>query len=202
MDFSKYSIQELNQSLKSIDKEAYPENYRALLLEFEKRRPEIEQLSKEEQEEFSISIDQRLNLLSWLQISTCTGFIIVALFFSSRGGDFIGTAIYLAIAVFNGIAGYMLLKRRELGFEVSYVNQILQLFTFNIGTVFYSYTGLGSLLVGIENGLFFKFSIINPDFRLYFGDDLGSFGFGIDLVALFFILVLNSCRDSSEAQGS
>ncbi|CAM4188766.1 hypothetical protein [Pseudoalteromonas byunsanensis] len=195
MDYSKYSINELLDCLNNIDKDAHPENYEKLILELEKRKPELEAFQKQEQEEFTFSTENRVKLLSWLQIATCVGFTIafVNVLFGSR--ELIDLIVYGFIAVFNGLAGYKLLKRSRYGYELSYLNQILQILTINTGTLFFTYTGLGSFLIGIEGELFFRANILSTDFRFYTGENLGQFGFGVDLVAIFFLSVLHSCRE-------
>jgi hypothetical protein len=194
MDYSKYTTSELLGSLNSIDKNAYPENYAKLVAELEKRKPEIEAMEQRNLEEFAFSTENRLKLLSWLQIATSVGFGIAFISFLINSQEIIDLAVYGTIAIFNGFAGYRLLKRESYGYELSYINQILQVVTINTGFLFFSYTGLGSLLVGIEDGIFFRFNVLSTDFRLIFGDNLGQFGFGIDLLALFFLWVLNSCK--------
>jgi hypothetical protein len=195
MDYSKYSTSELLGSLNSIDKNAYPENYTKLVAEIEKRKPEIEAMEQRNLEEFAFSTENRLKLLSWLQIATSVGFGIAFISVLMNSQEIIDLAVYGIISVFNGFAGYRLLKRESYGFELSYINQILQIITINTGFLFFSYTGLGSLLVGIEDGIFFRFNVLSTDFRLIFGENSGQFGLGIDLLALFFLCVLNSCKE-------
>jgi hypothetical protein len=181
--------------LNNIDKEAHPKNHEKLILEVEKRKPELEAFQKQKQEEFTFSTENRVKLLSWLQIATSLGFTIafVNVLFGSK--ELVDLIIYGIIAVFNGVAGYKLLKRSRYGYELSYLNQILQILTINTGTLFFTYTGLGSFLIGIEGELFFRANVLNTDFRFYTGENLGQFGFGIDLVAIFFLSVLHSCRE-------
>lgn len=196
MDYSKYTINELIDCVNNIDKDTNPENYKKLITEIDKRKPDIEAFKNKQHEEFSFSTENKIKLLSWLQIATSVGFLIAfinVLLGSMEPTDLI---IYSIIASFNGVAGYRLLKRASYGFELSYINQILQIVTFNTGTLFFTYTGLGSFLVGIESStVFFNFSILNADFRLYVGEALGQFTVGVDLVAVFFIFVLNSCKE-------
>lgn len=195
MDYSKYSVSELMDCLNNIDKDAHPENYQKLISEVEKRKPEIEAAQKLEEEKFTFSTENRVKLLSWLQIATCVGFTIAFanVLFGSK--ELLDLIVYGTIAVFNGVAGYKLLKRSRYGYELSYLNQILQILTINTGTLFFTYTGLGSFLIGIEGELFFRANILSTDFRFYTGENLGQFGFGIDLVAIFFLSVLHSCRE-------
>ena len=195
MDYSKYSVNELMDCLNNIDKDAHPENYKKLVLEVENRKPEIEVAQKQDQEEFTFSTENRVKLLSWLQIATCVGFTIAFADVLIGSMELLDLIVYGVIAVFNGVAGYKLLKRSRYGYELSYLNQILQILTINTGTLFFTYTGLGSFLIGIEGELFFRANILSTDFRFYTGENLGQLGFGGDLVALFFLSVLHSCRE-------
>ena len=195
MDYSKYSVNELMDCLNNIDKDAHPENYKKLVLEVENRKPEIEVAQKKDQEEFTFSTENRVKLLSWLQIATCVGFTIAFADVLIGSMELLDLIVYGVIAVFNGVAGYKLLKRSRYGYELSYLNQILQILTINTGTLFFTYTGLGSFLIGIEGELFFRANILSTDFRFYTGENLGQLGFGVDLVAIFFLSVLHSCRE-------
>ena len=196
MDYSNYTINELMDSANNIDKDAHPENYKNLIAELDKRKPDIEAFERKVHEEFSFSTENRIKLLSWLQIATFVGFSIAFINVLLGSMETVDLIVYGIIAFLNGIAGYRLLKRQKYGFELSYINQILQILTINTGTLFFTYTGLGSFLIGIEgSSLFFNFSILNADFRLYTGEALGKFTVGIDLVAIFFLFVLNSCKE-------
>jgi hypothetical protein len=181
--------------LNNIDIDAHPENYKKLVLEVENRKPEIEVAQKQDQEEFTFSTENRVKLLSWLQIATCVGFTIAFADVLIGSMELLDLIVYGVIAVFNGVAGYKLLKRSRYGYELSYLNQILQILTINTGTLFFTYTGLGSFLIGIEGELFFRANILSTDFRFYTGENLGQLGFGVDLVAIFFLSVLHSCRE-------
>ena len=198
MDYSKYSINELMDSVNNIDKNAHPKNYQKLICEMDKRKPEIEAFEKQEQEEFSFSTENRMKLLSWLQIATSVGFAIAFVNVILGSMEPIDLSVYAIIAIFNGIAGYKLLNRESYGYELSYINQILQILTINTGTLFFTYTGLGGLLIGVgsDYDLFFSGSILNTDFRFITADNITSdITIGIDLLALFFLGVLNSCKE-------
>ena len=193
MDYSRYSIQELQESLSSIDKDAYPDRYQKLLAEFESRKEEVEQHQEDEEEKFYVTVNSRLNILAWLQLITCLGFIYAGVTKLHDQFTFFNLAIFLGTTALNGMAGYLLLKRIKLGLHLSFFNQIAQLLAFNLGFIYYSYSGLGHLMVVIQNGISFKASILSPSFQFLWGSDLG-LGVGLDLVALFFIYLLNTCR--------
>jgi len=193
MDYSRYSIQELQESLSSIDKEAYTDRYQKLLAEFESRKEEVEQHQEDEEEKFYVTVNSRLNILAWLQLITCLGFIHAGVTKLHDQFTFFNLAIFLGTTALNGMAGYLLLKRIKQGLHLSFFNQIAQLLAFNLGFIYYSYSGLGHLMVVIQNGISFKASILSPSFQFLWGSDLG-LGVGLDLVALFFIYLLNTCR--------
>lgn len=195
MDYSKYSIDELLDSLNNIDKDAYPENYTSLVAELDKRKPELEAKEMRDLEQFTFSTESRLKVLSWLQIATAVGFGFAFVNVLLDSLEVVDLVVYGIIAIFNGLAGYRLLKRHKLGYELSYINQILQVLTVNTGFLFYSYTGLGSFLIGIEDGIFFRFNLLSTDFRLITGENLGQLGLGLDVLALFFLGVLHSCKE-------
>lgn len=56
MDYSRYSILELQESLSSIDKDAYPDRYQKLLQEFQTRKAEVEQHQQGEEEKFYVEL--------------------------------------------------------------------------------------------------------------------------------------------------
>ncbi|KGJ93506.1 hypothetical protein [Thalassotalea sp. ND16A] len=192
MDFSKYTLNELFDVSKSIDKEKYPENFEKLQKELALRKPELDNYLLEQTESHKFTVESRIKLLSWLQIATCVGFIYMFIDFFLNDGDVIGLIVYAVIALFNGVSGYLLLKKKTFGMKLSFVNQALQLVSINTGTFVYSYTGLGDLSFGISDGFFMRFSMLSPDFRLFIGNFSNSWLL-IDVVAIFFFSVLISC---------
>ncbi|MFY8274784.1 hypothetical protein AAEU32_11735 [Pseudoalteromonas sp. SSDWG2] len=190
VNYSNYTISELEECLRSIDKHAYPENYQLLQQEITARQSEIEVYHKQQYAQFVITTQKRLTLISWLQLFTALAFIIVGIAaFQQSVAD---ASILFVIACFNALSGYFLLKRKRLGFYLSYLNQVLQLFSVSLGTVYFSYGGVGTLMLVIQDGIEFTGTIFNPYFYFFLGKDLG-FAVAIDLVAFFFLGVLHSC---------
>lgn len=196
MDYSRYTLAELNESLASIDKEAFPENYQKLLAELENRKDEVEHYTAEQEQKQLFRVETRLNILSILQLSTMLGFLYLAYSSYSNLGVSFTSALVLLIAIFNGVAGWLLHKRRKLGFRLSFINQAAQLIALNVGFFYYSYSGLGTLMVILQDGIELQAYLLNPSVRVLFGEDLG-LGIGIDLLALAFISLLNTCRDET-----
>jgi len=197
VNYSSYSISELKESLETIDKDAYPDNYRNLIEELNSRKDEVQNQEKEQTESFIKKSENRLKILTWLQAVTAIAFIYVGFINFNTEQQAWVNIIPFGIAIFNGLAGYYLFKRERLGFNLSIVNQILQLLTVNLGFVYFSYSGLGSLMVVIQDGIAVKANIFSPSYNILYGSDLG-FGVGIDLLALFFLALLYSSRENLE----
>ena len=197
MNYSSYSISELKESLETIDKDAYPDNYRNLIEELNSRKDEVQNQEKERTESFIKKSENRLKILTWLQAVTAIAFIYLGFINFNTEQQAWVNIIPFGIAIFNGLAGYYLFKRERLGFNLSIVNQILQLLTVNLGFVYFSYSGLGSLMVVIQDGIAVKANIFSPSYNILYGSNLG-FGVGVDLLALFFLALLYSSRENLE----
>ncbi|RZF82960.1 hypothetical protein EXT46_05775 [Pseudoalteromonas sp. CO325X] len=197
MDYSSYSIPELQESLSNIDKHAYPDRYQKLLNELEVRKEEVEQYQQNEEDKFHITVHSRLNILAWLQIITCIGFLYVGVASLFEQVTLLNVAILLAASILNGLAGYLLLKRKKSGFHLSLFNQVAQLLSLNLGFIYYSYSGLGYLAVVLQDGISLKASLFDPLLHLLWGSHLG-FGVGLDLVSLFFVGLLSSCKNEKD----
>ena len=197
MNYSSYSISELKESLETIDKDAYPDNYRNLIEELNSRKDEVQNQEKEQTESFIKKSENRLKILTWLQAVTAIAFIYLGFINFNTEQQAWVNIIPFGIAIFNGLAGYYLFKRERLGFNLSIVNQILQLLTVNLGFVYFSYSGLGSLMVVIQDGIAVKANIFSPSYNILYGSNLG-FGVGVDLLALFFLALLYSSRENLE----
>ena len=197
MNYSSYSISELKESLETIDKDAYPDNYRNLIEELNSRKDEVQNQEKEQTESFIKKSENRLKILTWLQAVTAIAFIYLGFINFNTEQQAWVNIIPFGIAIFNGLAGYYLFKRERLGFNLSIVNQILQLLTVNLGFVYFSYSGLGSLMVVIQDGIAVKANIFSPSYNILYGSDLG-FGVGVDLLALFFLALLYTSRENLE----
>ena len=197
MDYSNYSISELKDSLNNIDKVAYPDNYQRLIEEMQSRKGEIEQFEQERSAEYIAKTENRLKILIWLQIANAIAFVYVGFTdFNSEQKMWVNLLPF-GLAFFNGASGYLLLKKTRLGFNLSMINQVLQLAAVNLGFLYFSYSGLGSLMVIFQDGISLKGSLLTPAYAIYWGSDLG-FGIGFDLIALFFLFVLSSCREDMD----
>ncbi|WP_394225458.1 hypothetical protein [Pseudoalteromonas spongiae] len=201
MNYSSYSISELKESLETIDKDAYPDNYKKLIEELNSRKDEVQNYEKEQTESFIIKTENRLKIVTWLQAITAIAFIYAGFInFNSEQQTWVNIVPF-CIAIFNGVASYYLFKREKLGFNLSIINQILQLLTVNLGFIYYSYSGLGYLMIVIQDGIALKANIFNPSYNILYGSGLG-FGVGIDLLSLFFLTLLYSGRENLEQNKS
>ncbi|QFU06418.1 hypothetical protein FIU82_15620 (plasmid) [Pseudoalteromonas sp. THAF3] len=170
MDYSSYPIPELQESLSNIDKHAYPDRYQKLLNELEVRKEEVEQYQQNEEDKFHITVHSRLNILAWLQVITCIGFLYVGAASLFEQVTLLNVAILLAASILNGLAGYLLLKRKKSGFHLSLFNQVAQLLSLNLGFIYYSYSGLGYLAVVLQDGISLKASLFDPSLHLLWGE--------------------------------
>lgn len=197
MDYSNYTISELKDSLDNIDKDAYPNNYKKLIEELHLRKDEVEDFDKEKAREHILTTERRLTVLSWLQIITAIAFVYVGVTNFDAEQKIWVNLLPFGVTAFNSACGYLLLKRTKLGFNLSIINQIFQLLAVNLGFVYFSYSGLGTLMVVIQDGIVLKATVLNPSYLFYWGSDLG-LGVGLDLIALFFLILLYSCREDME----
>ena len=199
MDYSNYTIQELQDSLASIDRRAYPDNYQKLLNELESRREEVTHYELTEQKKRLASIEHRLNLLSLLQAATALAFLYV-LFKSlfSEGFSLQAFAIIGIVIALNSSAAWLLYKRDKIGFRLSYINQIAQLFTFTLGVIGFEYSGLGFFLLEFyQVGIRTEAHLPSPYIGFIIGNHLGV-NIKLDLAALFFLLLLNTCKEDMQ----
>ncbi|MCP4986620.1 MAG: hypothetical protein GY928_11365 [Colwellia sp.] len=195
MDYTKYSIDELQDADRHINKEKYPENYQKLQEEIKSRESEIIEIESKDKNELILNTQNRVKLLAWLQLFTALGFIYVLINLISKQTELLLMTITVAVIILNGSASYLLFKKNDIGLGISLINQILQIITINTGTIYYTYSGLGGFYIGIQDKIFFNFSILSPHFAFYTGENLGNFGIGIDFVAIFFMFVVFSCSE-------
>ena len=77
------------------------------------------------------------------------------------------------------------------GYYLSLVNLGLQTLSINTGTFYFSYNGLGGVFLTIRKGVFLG-ALFKPGYAIAWGENVGPPGISIDLLAVFFILVLLS----------
>jgi len=217
IDYSDYSLEELNEARNSINKVKYPENYKALLKEFDKRAPEIQAKKKLTQEKIKKSrveeltkAKKRVYFLGIIQFFAAFCLLFLAYkVINSEQTSLILLALIFLFALFNAICAYTLLTKQKKWYWLSLVNQGLQIPNIAYGKLVYSYTAVGTLFVGF-NWPGFEFHItalLNPGFQFHYLSKAMHFGFvGIDILAIVFffaiLTVLNVAPDGEVSNDS
>ena len=106
------------------------------------------------------------------------------------------TILLCAFAIgLNFFAGYFSIKRKTIGYWLSIINQSLQTLSFATGSYLYNYSGIGGVYFYLsENGestAGFTASF-SPGFAIGWGLHVQTSYSAIDILAIFFILVLLS----------
>jgi hypothetical protein len=196
VDYSKYTISQLLDVKRNIYPEQAPTNYKNLLGELDSRKDELERYYKQQRlEKIKKRIDQ-IAFLGWLQL--CAALVYLTLLGAALIGIWDVKPITLSAVIFslclialNFFAGYLTLKSKMSGCWTSILNQSLQLLHFNFGNVLYGYSGIGGVYVYLSDG--YKFGInakVNPDFKVIIAATQEPSYIGLDVLALFFIVVL------------
>ena len=191
VDYSKYTVEQLLDAKRSIDPKVAPENYEKLCVELELRKDEIKEHVEKKKETLVCKTNKRVKLLGYVQVATA---IILAFFLLYNLFTYPSALaiITLQIAIsFNGIAGYLLIKQKVSGYYLSLVNLGLQTLSINTGTFYFSYNGIGVVFLTIRKGVFLG-ALFKPGYSIAWGENVGPPGISIDLLAVFFILVLLS----------
>ena len=191
VDYSKFTVEQLLDVKRSINPNVAPENYEKLCTQLELRKEEIEEHVDKKKEAFVCKTKKRVKILGYFQVATA----IILVFFLLYNLFTYPSAlaiITLKIAVsFNGIAGYLLIKQVMAGYYLSLVNLGLQTLSINTGTFYFSYNGIGGVFLTIREGVFLS-ALFKPGYSIAWGENVGPPGISIDLLAVFFILVLLS----------
>lgn len=196
IDYTTYTIEQLLDAKSCIDKEAYPDNYKALINELEARNFNINDYHQQQIEQKINSAIKRVKIVGIFQLLAVVAIPLYLLILVSSGQSF-NAGVYIiafVIIVFNGFAGWTAYKAIEKYYWVSILNQSLQLFSFGIGSVLMNYSGLGGIYTifkwGEDAG--FQFSAtFSPGFNLHiFHQPLPSGYFSIDIMAIIFLTAL------------
>lgn len=191
IDYSKYSIDELFDIRQNIDKETYPERYAALLVELDLRKPEIDSIAKLKEEAFVSRTFDHIKALAWLQIGGGVAMSLMLLFSGVAELFSIGCGILLIGLAFS--SGYFLLKKTSLGYNLSFVNQYLQLAYFSIGPYILNYSFLGGIYLTFTHDFVVGISAsFEPGFMFSTMAEQTEGVVGLDLLALFFLFVIHS----------
>jgi hypothetical protein len=191
INYKTYTRDELLEAKASFDREKDPENYENLIGEISRRSKRGEDF-KNKLTPKEISAINKLKILGWLQIAAA---FVIAFFVVSAAGFFDLLVGLIAIGL-NGLAGWYLIKGNILGYRLSIVNQGLQTIVIVSSGIVYGYSGIGGIYILFQSGLDewalgFDASV-NPGFRFLMGDIQPPYLFGVDVLAVFFIVVLSA----------
>ena len=191
VDYSKYTAEQLLDAKQSIDPNVAPENYENLCVELELRKGEIKQHLEKKKEAFVFTTEKRVQLLGYFQVAAAV-ILVFLLFFNLFTNPSVLAIVTVIIAILlNGGAGYLSIKQKMSGYYLSLINQGLQTLSISTGTFYYSYNGIGGVFLTIQEGVYFS-ALVKPGYTISWGESVGLPGISIDLLAVFFILVLLS----------
>ena len=129
--------------------------------------------SKELQQEENISKSlKRVTVVGWFQIVSAIALLITLAIVVSKGlSSFLVGAMFIALITLNAVAGYTALKNLYRWYWLSIVNQSLQVVSFALGNLIYSYNAIGGIFFTITtyNGLNIGLQAsIEPGFKIYY----------------------------------
>ncbi len=187
INYEKYSLKELLQAKNGIDPEKYPENYKKLMDELGKRDNEIIEHNKQ----IDKSTLNKLKILGYFQLAAAAVLTLYIGLELIQEFNFIKLLVGVALISLNALAGWGAIRESVLGYRLSLLNQGLQSVIIVTSSFAYNYSGIGGIYIIIREGVNFS-ATFNPGFNIWFSNVNPPYGFGIDLLALFFILVLLS----------
>ena len=140
-----------------------------------------------------------MKLLGWLQVVGSVVFfssLLLAILVNYTRGQL--GLIFLTGTILAGLslaAGVALLKGKRYGLWLSGLNQLLQLFSVSVSGVYAKYTVLGGVYLFVQsfaNGSYQSgfMTIAMPGLRVGVGAPRDTFYLGLDLIALFFLILL------------
>ena len=198
IDYSKYSVEELLQAAQSIDPGKNPENYQNLKAEYERRKNEIGQKVSEEAEAEKESTFEKVKFVGYLQL--VGGFIFI-LFSIISYQNLAVLLVSILLGMLSIFAGKLLLQNHELGYDLTYINQGLQLVSLKIGGVVFSYAALGGVYFKLitDGSLGFN-AEFNPSVALAFDAGGSSSFIAIDLLAVAIIYLVGKKKSFVESE--
>lgn len=198
VDYSKYSIEELLQAAQSIHPEKNPVNYQKLKAEYERRKSEIDEKVSEETEAEKDNTFEKVKLAGYLQLAGGFIFILFAIITYQNLATLLACIVLGILSIF---AGKLLLQSHELGYDLTYINQGLQLISLKVGGVAFNYAALGGVyLKFMSNGSLGFNAEFNPGIVLAFGSS-GNGGFiAIDFLAIAIIYLVGKKKSFVEAE--
>lgn len=187
INYGDCSLKELLQAKSGIDRERYPDNYINLMNELSKREEEIIEYNKK----IDQSTINKLEILGYFQLAAA---LVLAFYVGSELIQKFNPLILivgLSAVSLNALAGFYSIRQSTLGYRLSLLNQGLQSVIIVTSNFAYSYSGIGGVYITIREG-FDITATFNPGFYILTSNINPPYGFGVDLLAIFFILVLLS----------
>jgi len=185
IDYQRYSLKELRQARQGIDKDKYPENFQKLMEELGNRENEIEEDTRKAEE----STFNKLKALGYLQLAAAIVLTLIIAFELVENFDVVKLLIGICVVCLNALAGIFSVQERMIGYHLSLLNQGLQSIVIISSNFAYNYSGIGGIYITLREGVNVS-ATFNPGFNIWFADIDPPYGFGIDLLAVFFILIL------------
>lgn len=190
-DYSSYSTADLLDVKRHIRKAASPENYDNLMIELDRRKDEIEAMQVKEKKSFPISPEKQLKILAYLQLLAALIIGYMTAISSLEDFSLVSCSVGILAVALNGLSGYYLLKKHENGYQLSLANQCFQLVNINTGTFVYQYSGLGGVYAYLSDGIGITANY-DPGFMVLSTVETGAFFVGVDLLAVYFVLLLSN----------
>ncbi len=196
-DYSNYSISELEDALKHIDKDEYPD--RVILIEKEllnKRAELTDNLIDKKEETLTGNSDWSYKPIVLISLFFIIGGMIKIIYvlykyFNSQASNYI-LFMYLLFFGFAVFAGLLFFKNKKLGAYFLSVVSILQIPILNIGSIAWLYSVFFTSLVYIDTEFTFKFifglgSTLSVGF---FPDREPMFELGFNIIPIIFSILI------------
>ncbi|MES9901893.1 MAG: hypothetical protein ABW168_04305 [Sedimenticola sp.] len=198
IDYSKYTVQQLLEVKQSIDPEIAPENYRNLLNEIDKRSDEVAKLKEQKESTYIQSTFSRVKAVAYLQLVGGAIFILLSSVSAMTEFSAVSFVLIVCLGALSIASGWYLLKDKNIGYSLTYVNQALQLPVIYTSSFVFNYSALGGVFLGLtgsEVGIAAKF---DPGVLLLFGEINASDHLSIDLLAVLVIILVGRKHDIDE----
>ncbi len=198
IDFSNKTTKELVSLERTIDPNLTPDSYQALQHELEKRSAEVTEYKETATNLHQERTNLKIKLVAILQLLGGPALAGVAIY---KGLDIVSISGLLIglLALLSVSSGFFLLKQHSIGYLLTYINQALQLPMVIFGGVTYQYSAIGGIFLTFSNlGSIGLNAAINPYFRVNFIDVGDMYLFGIDLFAVFIMILITTTREMDE----
>lgn len=200
-DYSKYSVTQLLDVKKHIDKDS--PNYDALIKELSNRSDELEELERAREERDFLRIENGVRLVGTLQIAAAA--VILSYYIGSvldGSVSLLDTAIDIPVIALNAIAGITVIRENYKYYWISVLNQTLQVPSVALGSFSATYSGLGGVYALLSWNSDYAFGVkasFSPGVSFYqYLENLPVQSISIDLLAILCIGALLTVTDSKK----